>query len=353
MRPTFLLSLVVLVLLSTSCNSDDDFGLPGDGFEICDQPELFLPQLDSWELEVVNTSVDGVIYMFSETDGLIISGDQLYQTTDGLVSLVEVEGDLPNDVDALGIISANHWLSALHSVDSGGYFVSTIMKTEDAGLSWDTVLVQSRDLLYVTGFHFTNELKGFADLSLPSTDGGNRSRAVAMTTDGGYTWEKVVGPRGLRGGVQFLNDTLGYFLSPDKVYKTTDGGTTCSSQGYAPYLTGISAIDENILYGKSLSETYKSVDGGQSWEQLFDFRAVLVRAGGNDNLMLGNHEQIECKEEDMTVVAQPQWAFFKDTDNITEMVAPVSNGLPLNYLKRFPTLTIMRIGTTIITVKNL
>ncbi|MEO0873771.1 MAG: hypothetical protein AAFY48_04110, partial [Bacteroidota bacterium] len=248
------------------------------------------------------------------------------------------------------------WIIAQHASDNDGYFVSNILKTENSGLSWDTLALASRDLLLVTSLHFIDSEKGFAIGSIPYLDSGFSARALLVTTDGGRTWTQIQEISQPESGVyhppvQFVNETLGYFLDRMRLYKTMDGGMTFESQGPLVFLRDLYVVDETTIYGTSDSETLLSTDGGQSWEQILDFPATVLRIEGNLALLIGNSENTVCLDENMTPVFQPTWSFVEKVDEILQVDTSSVRGYRLNYVERFPEVTFFRLGSKVLTVR--
>ncbi|MBK8341702.1 MAG: hypothetical protein IPK99_17775 [Flavobacteriales bacterium] len=50
------------------------------------------------------------------------------------------------------------------------------------------------------------------------------------TTKAGITWTPFPFPLGYLNDLQFINDSVGYFLSQDQLFWTNDGGSTLASQ---------------------------------------------------------------------------------------------------------------------------
>ena len=382
MRTLFLSTCLVLIFVGISCGSDDDIVEPGgmepevpiedtvevtvvdtvevsmdDTLMACVPPVFTLPNLDSWELQVVNPMVSGTIHMLTPTNGLVVTGNNVYQTTDGLASLVELEGQVPSNRQVLEIISENEWIIAQHSIDSEGYFVSTILKTTDGGLSWDTLTSQDRDLLYVTSLHFVDNQKGFAIASLPYLGSGFSPRLVLRTIDGGNTWKEVEGiSQGKAGAyrpmIQFVDESVGYFLGRIRLYKTVDGGLSFEQQGDFMNLIDFYALDEDIIYGASSTKTYLSTNGGQTWEEILDFPATLLNIEGSKAVLLGNSGNTRCLNESMAPTFQSSWTFAEGVDGTYQVDSASIIGHRLNYVKSFPQTTIFSVGSKVVTVRQ-
>ena len=69
--------------------------------------------------------------------------------------------------------------------------------------------------------------------------------------------------------IQFADQSTGYAIITNKIYKTTDGGANWIIPGdTVGYSTFFNAIDENIIYSCGNNKIYKTTDGGISWVYL-------------------------------------------------------------------------------------
>ncbi|MBK9077539.1 MAG: T9SS type A sorting domain-containing protein [Flavobacteriales bacterium] len=140
-----------------------------------------------------------------------------------------------------------------------------ILRTPDGGSTWDTIHRVPAALPDLNDLHLINDstllLAGTAGLLMRSTDagasfqpctvvGGNPSANMLefefpspmigyarsgnnlymRTTDGGITWTPFQFPLGYLNDLQFINDSVGYFLAGDRLFWTNDGGSTLASQ---------------------------------------------------------------------------------------------------------------------------
>lgn len=367
MKNLFVFTGAILLFTVIGCRSDDDMIKPDDtGPEdpvdtlmACESSTLVLPDLDAWELEIVNPSVSGAIQILTSTNGLVISGVDVYETTDGFESLVELEGRIPEDPEVLEIISESEWIIAQHTVDSEGYFVSTILKTENSGLSWDTLTAENRDLLYVTRIHFISESKGFAVLSIPYLDSGYTNRKTVMTIDGGQSWVDIeeldhvqAGEAPYRPVIQFVDESIGYFLAQGELYKTVDGGFSFEPFDLDVDLIDFYVLDSDKIYGNSRSATFKSVDGGQTWQQIFDLPATVLKVEGNRALLLGHTSGVNCLGENMLPVVQPIWSFIEEVDGLCSVDPSEIRGYWLDAVRSLPDVTFCKLGSKVLTIRN-
>ncbi len=165
-----------------------------------------------------------------------------------------------------------------------GYSVGafgTIIKTSDAGNSWEQLTSNSQTTLL--SVDFINTVEGYA---------GGFNQLLKKTTDGGIVWTDIQLPREGQFDslfsimdIEFVSSNtgfvLGFFQLESKIWKTTDGGFTWNTQttAGANYLNTLHFLDENNGYaaGGSLgSEIIKTTDGGSVWElvQFYDYPAL-------------------------------------------------------------------------------
>ncbi len=196
-----------------------------------------------------------------------------------------VFGQLPDNWKWLNPNPQGNSLFAIDFPDNNiGYSVGafgTIIKTSDAGNSWDQL--NSNTQLTLLSVDFINSDEGYA---------GGFSQLLKKTTDGGIVWSDIQLPREGQFDslfsimdIEFVNSNtgyaLGFFQLESKIWKTIDGGVTWSTQttAGANYLNTLHFLDENNGYaaGGSLgSEIIKTTDGGLSWElvQFYDYSAL-------------------------------------------------------------------------------
>jgi photosystem II stability/assembly factor-like uncharacterized protein len=138
---------------------------------------------------------------------------------------------------AVGLTNTTHELSQ-----------AIILKTNDAGESWDTLYMTSRVNEWAWKINFPSRRTGYVSLQR------NNNVApvnVLKTTDGGISWtEKLFSATGyFVQGIGFLNDTLGWAggttLSPKQ---TTDGGNTWTSIAIGNSLNRFRKVNDSLMY---------------------------------------------------------------------------------------------------------
>jgi photosystem II stability/assembly factor-like uncharacterized protein len=165
-----------------------------------------------------------------------------------------------------------------------------IYHTEDAGETWDTLLIKPGTAFRSIGF--IDSLHGFAGNLGPGSWISNvtDTNPLYETTDGGQSWNPVLNisgtfPHGLC-GINVVNDSViyavGRYAGPCVVVKTTDGGASWVSSDLSDKFVDLidvwffSADTGVIVGGNGLrSVIYYTTDGGNSWENVFTNTQIL------------------------------------------------------------------------------
>jgi photosystem II stability/assembly factor-like uncharacterized protein len=144
--------------------------------------------------------------------------------------------------------------------DSLGYIVGNgtpnMMKTIDGGLTWDTVAhISQSELTYVL---FTDAANGYTC--------GSR---FYYTHDSAKTWNETY--CGAPWRVDMYDDSNGWAISGDHIYKISNGGANVDQQfaEQKSLLLAISAVDSSYAYaiGRYVS-VYKTGNSGENWQEI-------------------------------------------------------------------------------------
>ncbi len=194
---------------------------------------------------------------------------------------------------------------------------------------------------------------------------GYASGGIFKTTDNGDNWEPVFDDQDILSisDVQYdPNDPdivyvgtgdhniSGYPVTGDGVYKSLDGGATWDEMGLteAGVISeiGISPSNSSIVYAASMGlpfertedrGLYKTIDGGESWEQVFylnDSTGVIdieVHPDNADIVYAATWTRIRNNRE--SLIASDQTGIFKTSDG-GETWERLTDGLPLGELVR-------------------
>lgn len=163
------------------------------------------------------------------------------------------------------------------------FFVTTANKAQQ----WEFVGLDSMVIkhLYVSGDSIWagSAIRNGANLNAGlyfSSDAGNNWMQIDSSLGGG----SIVGMENLGNGRIYLIKGLSQYSSGGSLYKTTNNGTswdTINISGYAICWIGVSPFNSNEIYALDISffpsgilnYLYKSIDGGNSWEDISAFPA--------------------------------------------------------------------------------
>ncbi len=169
-------------------------------------------------------------------------------------------------------------LTAIHFYNENtGFCVgdgSIILKTTNGGSNWISLASPVQiNFNYVRMFSVSNIIVGSVS-----------SHTVLRTTDGGNTWGSTIinipAPE-VKKKVQFTGFENGFFLTGNKIYKTTNSGINWTSYATTVGIRDMSFANENTgwicdaltipyppPYGTTYSEIRRTDNGGQNWSVL-------------------------------------------------------------------------------------
>jgi len=218
---------------------------------------------ESWRRTIVNADLNDV-YFKDEQNGLINSANLIYTTNDGGQTIDTLLSFSYNEIYSLGAMAFS---------DSLNGFIGTlplrIYKTTNSGLNWyRTNIIGLTDTSgTISKIYFINSTIGFATLFTPLKG------IILKTIDGGENWY-IVFTASLTNfyGISFSNDStiwaVGTNSYPFEIYKSTDIGET-----WFPITVNFTDMNDvyftNSLIGWILSSNklYRTTDGGDTWLQ--------------------------------------------------------------------------------------
>lgn len=209
----------------------------------------------------------------------------LYLSTDGGSSWVDISSDLYNQLIDLEIIDSLHiWFTTSEG---------KIVATDDGGKSWVEQYfdsVKTNFMNYIEMFDLNNGI-AMGD----ATDYEINSAVFLKTIDGGNNWVSIntsnIG--GLSGDmwrrIDYLSKEIGYFYesgvypNPQELYKTIDGGITWFPTNFESACSILKFFNESLglTYANNISRT---LDGGITWEEI----EMEATGWGNDIEFLPN-----------------------------------------------------------------
>ena len=252
---------------------------------------------DLWEISTLPDSTRAVINakMFSSSRGIAAAAYNYFTNSDE--NYKDYLSELFEKKDYLKL--PNALIGDMAGSQTGGL----ILKTVDAGATWNTISVLPDSFTYLNGAFFIDENIG---LVITHTDS---LFYILKTSNGGINWEAkfTFPPNSGSTSITFSSSlngvAVGYNISTVEqglIVTTNDGGENWTYQ-FIPLAGNLPAAtfsDENTFYaaGQNFQNTYvfKSTDAGQSWittsfqsTELF-LGGINFLSGTNSGFVFGN-----------------------------------------------------------------
>jgi photosystem II stability/assembly factor-like uncharacterized protein len=250
-----------------------------------------------WEVKHINSVNSEHIFALKFMDDIngyaMGSSGLILKTTDQGETWQNVENNIEKNILDFEIISVDTLIAVTTIYD--GSFNGSLLKSTDGGISWEEKYVVEGYLRHV---QFLNSSKGFFC----------GSRELFMTTDGGETWEEVfnVLQNGFQSGsvssFDMIDDSIGYAVGKGKLLgpnnstisfllKTVDGGETWEIMNqYDDWFERIDFVNEQHGYITTDIRTYRTTDGGITWDTLSNIAGVSgISIPSENKIITVNH----------------------------------------------------------------
>jgi len=174
----------------------------------------------------------------------------ILKTTDGGTNWIQKNSGTNRDLMKVQFINSNVGFAL---------GAQTLLKTIDGGESWNSIDIGETTNFYPNALSCVSENVFFISSGL----------LFKKTINGGVTFETVEVPVGQNiENIQFLTEQIGYKKSPDKLYKTNDGGNNwtvvLNNYNNGPFFF----LNQNIGFVNSSGALYKTIDGGLNFSLL-------------------------------------------------------------------------------------
>lgn len=231
--------------------------------------------------------------------------------------------DLSSDVDltAVEVLDAKIAVAVGDVVSKGETW---ILRTSDAGKTWDTRLIQR--------FVSFNDVS-FWDVNTGFVVGDGMAGLVYKTDDGGVTWNRQENlPRDdfPMASVAFVNNNACVIVGGSTSLRTVDGGTNWTFiAGISPVeLTSVGFLGETgVTVGRD-GVIYSSTTGGDEWTGRLgwtddDLYAVTSFQGSNFTALGGNGVIVRTSDGGLTWADQRRAATLKDLRSVSFVTAQI------------------------------
>ena len=242
---------------------------------------------------VIGYQDPAVTKMFFVNDSTgYLGGYAIYKTTDGGAtwkgSLIVVDANDINDmIDDDFSTTDIYFLDADHGYASySSDYHGILLRTVDGGDTWLDLFELD---LPVSSVFFTSSTTGFVStFKLVNNPFGGTSvlQSILKTDDGGLTWNSVLSNSAGYGTLDicFADSNTGYAYDNFTMFKTIDGGESWKWAYENEYIMSVAVTPENIISANftffGSSETSPSVmvrsQDGQTWSQTIDLPYAIL-----------------------------------------------------------------------------
>ena len=299
---------------------------------------------NSWSQLIMNDNFLDV-WFESENLGWVMSGAKVINTTDAGNTWSTVNFPGPLTITGLTTI---YFLDSLVGFVGAGY--NRIFKTTDGGYTWQrkSVFGTQDTSLRVTDFSFVNNDIGWASVGelIKTTDDGenwfaiqNSPGGIAVqfldsllgftltsylnkTIDGGYNWQHFTLPDIYLSDIYFNTTQMGWYLSSNKLFRTTNSGTNWTQVLYDPDLfqNKFNWLSKAKGFITGL-KTYYTADSGYTWTDLTNDVGAYVKRMHSGNEYSGYAVGdlgliIKYIDTTMTPVELNTFSFEVDINNV-------------------------------------
>jgi photosystem II stability/assembly factor-like uncharacterized protein len=188
-----------------------------------------------------------------------------------------------------------HQLSELNSIadkckfineSTGFVFNDSIYRTTDGGLSWQNITTFQTSS--ISGITFVGDSTGWvlSFLEVSHWWGTEHIYTIYKTTDQGNSWTEQY-QNSYIASFNFVSPDRGYLFEKDKLYSTTDGGSTWNFKADLPVSFSYGKfISSTIGILKTENQLYRTTNGGESWNLVFDSEYTIYEIYFKDSYIV-------------------------------------------------------------------
>ncbi|WP_026464651.1 WD40/YVTN/BNR-like repeat-containing protein [Adhaeribacter aquaticus] len=245
------------------------------------------------------------IFFLDENYGFVTTEyEGVFKTTDGGKVWTKVMASFSFPGDGAIVLHPHYMIRFFNKmegfvqIDNGNYYMR--VQTQDGGLSWNFLSNNADKSKPLIISHRAS--------ILPDNKTGlliNRYGKIYKTTDRGANWNLIRETNGFSSDASFLNEDMGYYITPQGILKTNDGGKNWEEiQTHFPNTplidpySQIFAFETGEIITTNLSDgkIYLSKDGGANFSLTLDVGEKQLNdisfPTHNTGFAIGNHGQI-------------------------------------------------------------
>jgi len=267
------------------------------------------------------------VTFLSEDTIFLVTGCKIYKSTDGGVQWEEKYSSVEGSLNCIQFINSNEGFATGNR---------SIYKTINGGETWfKTFEINPFTIEFgdITSIDMVNSTLGYA-----VEIGFNPYGFLLKTENGGYDWQIVDEFDDMRDKIDFFDEELGFMSSSDYTYRTTNGGMTWDTLHNLFGVVDFSIASSNSIISVNIPSGYivpkgrpfaisKSHDSGNTWDGAFTNGAHLETVFFlNDSIgFVGGEYAIIMKTETCggEIIGNYPWHLFInpviETDKIQEI----------------------------------
>ena len=194
------------------------------------------------------------MFFVNNTTGYL-GGYGIYKTTDGgatwKVSYPATD-DRQFAITDIYFLDADHGYASYSGIglwSSCGCERAGLIRTVDGGDTWEDAF-EGESHVSINSIFFTSSTTGFVGISSGSFDDANPFPAIRKTDDGGITWKWVLTYSDFDYdifNILYADSKVGYAHGNSTIYRTIDGGESWQSVYENGYIKSAAVLPENIV----------------------------------------------------------------------------------------------------------
>lgn len=230
---------------------------------------FIMPQ-NSWNLQTtgITNTLNCIRVVNSNIAWAAGDSGKVIRTVNGGINWTLVDGENFGDA-IIWNIDALDSSTAFVTITPLPLSTSYIYRTINGGTTWEQVF--SQDGGFINDIHMIDQMNGLA-----YGDPVDNKWTIIKTNDGGTSWSQIStepSPNGSEVGVYYnslymIDSSYIWFLGTQRVYRSSDGGTTWTNSLTPDYYSSVWFINDSVGMCSSNSNAGLSSNSGIDWNQI-------------------------------------------------------------------------------------